>query len=78
MGREEANNENLRPCTKRNQKCMMVKSSGWPHQNVSIYLCNIKIKNFIYEKVHIFNLVYKLKKKSFAYKDLTNLNFRMF
>ena len=29
-------NENLGPCTKLNQKCM-VKSSGWPHQNVSIY-----------------------------------------
>ena len=28
--------ENLGPCTKLNQKCM-VKSSGWPHQNVSIY-----------------------------------------
>ena len=32
-----AKNENLGPCTKLNQKCM-VKSSGWPHQNVSIYL----------------------------------------
>ena len=29
-------NGNLGPCTKLNQKCM-VKSSGWPHQNVSIY-----------------------------------------
>ena len=29
-------NENLGPCTKLNQKCV-VKSSGWPHQNVSIY-----------------------------------------
>ena len=29
-------NENLGPCTKLNQKCM-VKSTGWPPQNVSIY-----------------------------------------
>ena len=29
--------KNVGPCTKLNQKCM-VKSSGWPHQNVSIYL----------------------------------------
>ena len=31
-----AKNKNLGPCTKLTQKCM-VKSSGWPHQNVSIY-----------------------------------------
>ena len=29
-------NENLGPCTKLNQKCL-VKSSGWPHQKWSIY-----------------------------------------
>ena len=29
-------NKILGPFTKLNQKCM-VKSSGWPHQNVSIY-----------------------------------------
>ena len=28
--------QNLGPCIKLNQKCM-VKSSGWPHQNVSIF-----------------------------------------
>ena len=30
-----ANNENLGPCIKLNQKCL-VKSRGWPHRNVSI------------------------------------------
>ena len=33
---EGVKNENLGPWTKHNQKCM-VKSSGGPHQNVSIY-----------------------------------------
>ena len=32
---EVEKNENLGPCTKLNQK-FVVKSSGWPHQNVSI------------------------------------------
>ena len=39
--------ENLGPCTKLNQKCM-VESGGWPHQKVAIYLwifqCNFLTK----------------------------------
>ena len=34
--------ENLGPSTKLNQKCM-IKSSGWPHQNMSIYLINTTV-----------------------------------
>ena len=37
---EGSKNENLGPCTKLNQKGM-VKSGGWPHQNVSIYFVEI-------------------------------------
>ena len=42
-------NENLGPCTKLNQKCL-VKSSGWPHQNVSIYFFEVYNKLRIGER----------------------------
>ena len=45
-----AKNENLGPCTNLNQKCV-VKSSGWPHQNVPIYFLHVKaIGNYPCEK----------------------------
>ena len=71
MGGGETKNENLGPCTKLHQKCM-VKSSGWPHQTERVNLL-IKRKGFFAEILIFVKLNFCQKKEYiFTYTYISN------